>query len=67
MAQFLVEAASRKNRPLIVRPMTPVAAFVVTRALMGAIRAAVMENSPHLETQEFEDELVRLCLLFGRK
>jgi hypothetical protein len=47
--------------------MTPISAFVLTRALMGAIRAAVIENSPHLESQEFEDELVRLCLLFGRK
>ncbi len=35
--------------------------------MMGAIRAAVIENSPYLETQEFEDELVRLCLLFDRK
>ena len=33
----------------------------------GAIRGAVIENSPYLETQEFEDELVRLCLLFDRK
>lgn len=66
IAQFLVAAAVR-GKAADARPMTPVAAFVVTRALGGAIRAAVMENSPWLETREFEDELVRFCLLFGKK
>lgn len=66
VAQFLVSAATR-TKPADGRAMTPVAAFVLTRAMAGAIRAAVMENSPHLETREFEDELVRLGLLFGRK
>jgi AcrR family transcriptional regulator len=66
VAEFLVAAAVR-DKVHNSRPMTPVAAFVLTRALMGAIRGAVIENSPYLETQEFEDELVRLCLLFGRK
>ena len=47
--------------------MTPVSAFVLTRALTGVIRTAVLENSPYLETQEFEDELVHLCHSFGRK
>lgn len=65
VAEFLVAAARGKKDSA--RPMTPVAAFVLTRALMGAIRGAVIENSPWLESQEFEDELVRLCLLFGRK
>jgi AcrR family transcriptional regulator len=65
VARFLVKSAARKGGNA--RPMTPVAAFVLTRSLMGAIRAAVIENSPYLESQEFEDELVRLCLLFERK
>jgi AcrR family transcriptional regulator len=65
VAQFLVSAArARHPGP---RTLTPTAAFVLTRALMGAIRSAVIENSPLLETPEFEDELVRLCLVFGRK
>lgn len=34
--------------------------FVVTRAVSATIRAAVMEQSPHLHTPEFEDALVRL-------
>ncbi len=66
IAQFLVAAAVR-GKAAGGRPMTPVSAFVVTRALAGAIRAAVMENSPWLETQEFEDELVRFVMLFGKK
>jgi AcrR family transcriptional regulator len=66
VARFLVNAAASANPPGG-RPMTPVAAFVVTRALMGAIRSAVLENSPFLETQEFEDELVRFCVQFSRR
>lgn len=40
--------------------MSPVAVYVMTRALIGAIRAAVMEQSPYLNRPEFEDEMVRL-------
>lgn len=35
-------------------------AFVLTRAIHGAMRAAVMEGAEVLSTREFEDELVRL-------
>ena len=35
-------------------------AFVVTRAVMGAVRAAVLEESPVLYEPAFEDALVRL-------
>ncbi|MEY8827225.1 TetR/AcrR family transcriptional regulator [Sedimentitalea sp. XS_ASV28] len=41
--------------------LRPVTVYVLTRAIVGAIRSAVMEESPHLGTQEFEDELVRLA------
>lgn len=34
--------------------------FVLTRAVMGTLRSASLEQSPLLGTQEFEDELVRL-------
>ena len=34
--------------------------FVVTRALLGTIRAAVIEEQPFLRSQAFEDEVVRL-------
>lgn len=63
--QMMVESAGRQHNSGT-RPMTPAAAFVLTRAFMGAIRAAVLENSPHLETQEFEDELVHLVLQFHK-
>jgi AcrR family transcriptional regulator len=44
-----------------VRGLSPAAAFVLTRAIIGTIRAAVLEESPLLETPEFEDELVRMA------
>lgn len=34
--------------------------FVLSRAIMGVVRAAVMENSPLLGTHDLEDALVRL-------
>ena len=36
--------------------------FVLTRAFMGAVRAASLEQSPLLDSAEFEDALVALCL-----
>jgi AcrR family transcriptional regulator len=44
------------------RTMTPLRVFVMTRAVIGTIRAAVMEQSQWLNTQAFEDELVELVL-----
>jgi AcrR family transcriptional regulator len=40
-------------------------AFVMSRALMGVIRAAVLEEQPFLGSKGFEDELVRLVLAYG--
>ncbi len=45
-------------------PLSPIAAFVLTRAVQGAMRAAVMEDADFLHSQEFEDELVRLGRLY---
>ena len=42
------------------RPLSPVAGFVLTRAVQGAMRAAVMEGADFLLSQEFEDEVVKL-------
>ena len=39
-------------------------AFVLSRALMGAIRAAVIEDQPFFKSRAFEDELVRLVLAY---
>src|SRR5947209_1761640 len=60
--QMIVESGGRGHG----RVMSPAAAFVLTRSFMGAIRAAVLENSPYLETQDFEDEMVHLVLQFGK-
>jgi len=43
-------------------PLPAARRFVLTRAVMGAIRAAVLEESDLLGTAAFEDELVRLVL-----
>ncbi len=40
--------------------------FVLSRALMGAIRAAVLEEQPFLRDPAFEDELVRLVMAYLR-
>ncbi|MDP3853474.1 TetR/AcrR family transcriptional regulator [Phenylobacterium sp.] len=47
---------------LIQRPETPDAldSFIMTRAVLGVIRAAVLESSPHLRDPRLEDALVRL-------
>lgn len=42
------------------RPLTPIQAFVLARAVHGALRAAVLEGADFLQSREFEDELVRL-------
>ncbi len=38
--------------------------FVLSRAMTGAIRAAVLEEQPFLKNRSFEDELVRLVLAY---
>jgi AcrR family transcriptional regulator len=54
--------AARADRilPRRTEPISPVTLFVLTRAVLGVIRAAAHEESPFLGTAEFEDELVRL-------
>lgn len=59
--QSVVAAVIDVMQGLIPGPPLPAARrFVLTRAVMGAIRSAVLEESDLLETAEFEDELVRL-------
>ena len=47
-----------------VRLLSEAASFVLTRAIMGAIRSAVLEDRSILDSHDFEDELVRLALRF---
>ena len=39
-------------------------AFVLSRAILGTIRAAVLEEQPFLRSRAFEDEMVRLILAY---
>ena len=38
--------------------------FVLSRGMMGAIRAAIMEEQPFFTSQAFEDEVVRLVMAY---
>lgn len=46
--------------PSGVRPMSPAARFVASRALFGVLRSAVMEDSRLIGTPDMEEELVRM-------
>lgn len=62
VAAFIADAGStpRPGMALLSREQQ----FVVSRALMGAIRAAVLEEAPFLKSRAFEDELVRLVMSY---
>ena len=55
----LAIALSQLKDPKL-RALSPAMLFVGTRAVIGVIRSASLENSPLLDTQELEDELVRM-------
>jgi hypothetical protein len=67
IAQALREGAERNAMAMQrlshpdLRAPDPVMMFVATRALMGVIRSASLEQSPLVGTKQFEDELVRLA------
>ena len=44
--------------------MTPLQLFVMSRAMIGVLRAAVLEDQPFFKSRPFEDELVRLVLAY---
>lgn len=46
--------------PFVREGERPVHAFVLSRAIMGVVRAAVLEDSPLLGTPDLEEALVRL-------
>lgn len=57
--EHLAIALSQLKNPRL-RVPSPAMLFVGTRAVIGVIRSASLENSPLLDTQELEDELVRM-------
>jgi AcrR family transcriptional regulator len=63
-AAILGAAAAFPDRS---RPLSEVSAYVLTRAVMGPLRAAMIENRDVLDRPEFEEELVRLALAYLRE
>jgi AcrR family transcriptional regulator len=66
LAQLLVELGAVSPSPKQVA-LDQTAAFVLTRAVQGVLRAAVLEEQPCLMTPEFEDGLVHLIVAFLRR
>jgi AcrR family transcriptional regulator len=60
----LLGARSDRVAPGRTAPIPPASLFVLTRAIIGVIRAAAQEHSPLLSSAELEDELVRLIETF---
>ena len=57
---YLARASTASGGAVALRS-SPATLFVVTRAVIGVIRSASIEDSPLLGSPEFEDELVRLA------
>jgi AcrR family transcriptional regulator len=62
VAAFFAEAGNMPPRGLA--RLTHEQRFVLSRSLMGTIRAAVLEEAPFFRSRSFEDELVRLVLSY---
>jgi len=58
-AERLAIAMAQLNHPEL-RKGNPAMFFLATRAVIGAMRSASLEDSPLLGTAEFEDELTRM-------
>jgi len=58
----IVSVLLQKNQSDDYLPLSKTRLFILTRSIMGVIRAAIIENNTALGAQEFEDELVMLAL-----
>ena len=63
VATFLA-ARGEQHGDKVFPPLGREQLFVLSRALMGVIRAAVLEEQPFFKSRAFEDELVRLVLAY---
>ena len=59
-----VAAFIAQQPPTMRTALTREQVFVLSRAVMGTIRAAVLEEQPFFKSRTFEDELVRLVLSY---
>jgi AcrR family transcriptional regulator len=64
IAAFINRAGAHVGEQRIFTILDQEQIFVVSRALMGTIRAAVLEEQPFFKSRAFEDELVRLVLSY---
>ena len=56
--------ARRGRAQPVFATLTPLQMFVMSRAMIGVLRAAVLEEQPFFKSRPFEDELVRLVLAY---
>jgi AcrR family transcriptional regulator len=69
VVQVIVEQQSQLGHEQFMS-LTPIGLYVMSRAVIGTIRSAVMEQSAYLGTEALEDELVKLfnyCVKIGEK
>lgn len=64
-AEHVALALAQVNAPGFRAPSVA-GMFVLTRAVMGVIRSASLEESPLLGSQQFEDEVIRMALRMVR-
>ena len=64
ISAFITRAGAHVGEQRIFTSLDQEQIFVVSRALMGTIRAAVLEEQPFFKSRAFEDELVRLVLSY---
>lgn len=58
----LIAARADAVLPKGVRALSPIALFILTRAVDGAVRAATYEDAKFIGSTEFEDELTRMVM-----
>ena len=66
VAAFIARAGEAVGRGpnSLLGPLTREQVFVVSRSLMGVVRAAVLEEQPFLASRSFEDEIVRMIVAY---
>lgn len=66
VAAFIARAGETVGRSpnSLLGPLSREQVFVVSRCLMGVVRAAVLEEQPFLASRSFEDEIVRMIVAY---
>jgi AcrR family transcriptional regulator len=66
VSAFIARAGEAVGRgpDSLLGPLSREQVFVVSRSLMGVVRAAVLEEQPFLASRGFEDEIVRMIVAY---